>query len=567
MPTKGYFMKTLDDSYSKMKKKLTDVLAKQEVVCVTCDVWSSRAQSYIGMSVHYLTPDYERKSYVLAFRQLTGRQTNEELSLEMNKMFNEFGLDKYKITHVVTDGCSSFTKGFRLYGKSDPLTESIDIEELEAEQDDTIDDVNDQNEMPFMQNEQGELLVSNILTFGDTDENSDIDDEHEYFEGMGNELNVEQNDILQDLIFESNDNHVTERRKEIELPAQRRCISHLLNLVSSDFEKALTSTAKTALISAFNKLHALWVFTHRSSNANSICKTVLGCKLKVPCVTRWNSKFDAVSLALRADIQPKINILIERIVTEIPKATNIRKLLPTDFAILQEYIKVMKPVAASLDRLQGDKTMSQGFITPTLRSMKHHISSVQGGTLLELFKGALLGVIEKRFERHMEISERNQELILAASSNPIFKINFAPPLDQLRVREMFKQECKRLSNENEIETNIGNEVDNSNEDDFFLSYARSSSARRFSIDNTIDAEVDRFCEDSRKDFKILDEYPNIKNVFARHNTTLSASGVIERTFNFAKMIHRPQRNRISAENFEKTLLLKLNYSLLNDESS
>lgn len=61
-------MKTLDERFTAMKTKLIEVLSEQQYVCVTTDVWSSRAQSYLGMTVHFLLPSYERISFVLAFR-------------------------------------------------------------------------------------------------------------------------------------------------------------------------------------------------------------------------------------------------------------------------------------------------------------------------------------------------------------------------------------------------------------------------------------------------------------------------------------------------------------------
>lgn len=68
IPTTRYFMKTIDDRFKEMKAKLIELLEKQKYICITCDVWSSRAQSFIGFTVHYLEL-YERKSFALAFRE------------------------------------------------------------------------------------------------------------------------------------------------------------------------------------------------------------------------------------------------------------------------------------------------------------------------------------------------------------------------------------------------------------------------------------------------------------------------------------------------------------------
>lgn len=77
-------MSTLNENLKKMKSTLKDILAKQEYLCITCDVWSSRGQSYLGVTVHFLNSDLQktqhRESYVLAFKQLHARQTYVELA-------------------------------------------------------------------------------------------------------------------------------------------------------------------------------------------------------------------------------------------------------------------------------------------------------------------------------------------------------------------------------------------------------------------------------------------------------------------------------------------------------
>lgn len=63
------------------------------------------------------------------------RQTNKELVQEINTMMKEFNLTKENVTNIVTDGCSAFTKGFRLFGTCDKLTEhsSTEYDEISNE--------------------------------------------------------------------------------------------------------------------------------------------------------------------------------------------------------------------------------------------------------------------------------------------------------------------------------------------------------------------------------------------------------------------------------------------------
>lgn len=99
-------MNTLDTEYSKIKESFT------------ADVWSSRAQSYLGVTVHFMNSEFKRESYVLAFKQLLFKQTYKELAKAMDEIFGDYRIKKSQITHIVTDGGSNFCKMFKIYGKS-----------------------------------------------------------------------------------------------------------------------------------------------------------------------------------------------------------------------------------------------------------------------------------------------------------------------------------------------------------------------------------------------------------------------------------------------------------------
>lgn len=290
LPKRSIFMKNIAERFSEMKSKLVKLLSEQKYICVTCDVWSSRACSYLGKTVHFLSNEYQHYSYVLAFRKLKGNQTNLELATVIDEILNEFELPKEKITNIVTDGGSAFCKAFKEFGKNnDMLVEAIELDENDDNED--LSENATLRETPFMQNNDGELYYSNHLNFEpNQDENNSNESENEA------DFENDDYDLFRDLV-QPNQTEQSTVKTSIDLPPQRRCLSHLLNLISSDFEKGLSSVVKTAFINSYNKLHALWVFTHRSSHARTICQKILGCLLLVPCETRWNSKYYAIERA------------------------------------------------------------------------------------------------------------------------------------------------------------------------------------------------------------------------------------------------------------------------------
>lgn len=537
-------MATLESRFNEMKSTLREILSKQKYLCVTADVWSSRAQSYLGITVHFLDEMFVRNSYLLAFKELEGRQTYSKLALAINEVFADYGIKKNQITNIVTDGGSAFCKMFKVFGTGiDPTI----IEQNEVINDEISEEIDVIR--PFMEDVNGELFASDILDLNA--QNTPISDQPNDFDSYLNGID--------DLIEEP----------QIELPKQRRCVSHLLNCLSKAFTDKLPRMPKSTLVLALNKLHPLWVLTHRSSRAKTICKEVLGKCLLMPCETRWNSTYDAVKRCSSPEIQPKLNKLIEALQkADIAAAKNMQPINAQDFSVLTSYLKVMEPVAISLDRMQSEFNGSQGNILPVLISMNHHIENLrETSNIIKDFKKCMLEIIKERFSKYLSIEAADYDLVLAAITLPQYKTTFIASDEAIiYAKELLTQECKKMARE--IHQNISTEPHTSSAqdvtDDFIISFATQRNNRRASLENDIESEVARFFVDSRTDMKILHEYPHVKEVYFKYNTTLSSSAPVERVFSQSMMIFTPRRNRISSKNFEMALLSKVNRSLLKN---
>lgn len=319
-------------------------------------------------------------SFVLAFREIVVKQTYKNLAKIISDISNEYVLPVGKITNVVTDGGSAFCKAFRVYAAPNepmPLNENvIDIEEDEEECELSA-------EMPFMQ-DMGEYYESNVIDFAGVESVEsflDINEDHD-------EILLED-EYMNDAI--SNE----EAEEAIILPPQRRCVSHLLNLISDDFEKELTGSAKTMLVQSISKLRSLWVLVGRSSLARKICIEVTGYALKTPCITRWNSKFDAVNQISKLKV--KINPLILQLKAQLSTGRNLTTISTNEWIVIEEYIKIAQPIACALDKLQGEVNGSQGYIVPTLLAMKHYIATHNCRQITQEFKRVMLKVVDARF--------------------------------------------------------------------------------------------------------------------------------------------------------------------------
>lgn len=402
---------------------------------------------------------------------------------------------------------------------------------------------------PFMEDGNGELFYSEVLDF------NLVAPDHP------------DNAALENYVSQRS---VSEPQNTIKMPPQRRCVSHELNLLSKDFEKTLTGMAQQAFNQTFEKFHSLWVLTHRSSHAKTICQMVLGRCLKIPNDTRWNSRFDAAKVCCEPDVESKLNLLIERLKLELKSsqsAKNLNTLTIYDFSVIKEFIRVMEPVAQSLDAMQREKNSSQGFIIPVLLSMKFRITKInETSNIAKDFKSTMLAAIHKRFQNYFVLNESNKDLVLASITMPRVKTNFiANDDDLIYAKNLLISESKKLNAENLNRLDdVQNEVFASQEDDFIISFGSYRSIRRNSFENDIESEVSRYICDIRTEDSILNEYPNVREVYFRYNTTLSSSAPVERVFSQSLMIFTPRRNRLSATHFEQTLLLKHNRKLIRE---
>lgn len=364
---------------------MIDLLKQQDYICVTADVWTSHAQSYLGVTVHFIDEKYKRESYLLAFKEMKSRQTYDVLAQAMDEIFQEYEIDRSKITNIVTDGGSAFCKMFKKYG------EQIDAVVVDTNGDEITDeDSETERVQSFMVDDFGEGYINEVLS---------LDSGLNQIQ-MADETSGETN--YQDYFLENASEPAPYR---IVLPPQLRCVSHLLNLLSQNFEKKLDGLAKNAFKNTFDTLHSLWVITRNSSRAKAICKEILGEILKFPCETRWNSKFDCIKQCNKPEIQSKLNKLIEKLKLDLNSnsAKQLKVLTTNNFSVMQQYEKVLGPVARALDILQGELNNSQGDILPVLLSMKTHISRlIDSNNIVRDFKATILKLIDTRFGSYFE---------------------------------------------------------------------------------------------------------------------------------------------------------------------
>lgn len=531
----------LQNEYIQLKATLKNKLCEEaEYVCTTADAWSSKGQSFMGITVHYLDTSLTRRSFLLAFKKLYGKQSYDILAKIMHETYMEFGIAIEKITHTVTDGGKNFAKAFKEFAVDDAVLDDHNVEENDSDY------------------ESYPLDDSDI---SDTEENT--------IEDTPNEADSEENIISHELEFRN----FSDDFDGIRLPRQQRCMSHLMNLVgSSDFKKKLNSDIPLSFRSfkwAVNKLKIFWNLSSRSSRVKCIVQDICKRSFPYPSTIRWNSLYDSIKVA--SQYKEMINTAIDNINKNVKPRKRLEKINVHEWLLLDDYLTCMKPIASALDKFQGEDNISIGYILPLLffvdfKFRDMNISTAHGKN----FRTCVVACFVNRFRKIMEIDDENIELIVAAVCIPKFKLSW---IDD----EIMRETCQSIFiNElSKITRNSSNDFDNQFDDtiersvgtshnDSFVSFTLSKAPIRRTSNEHCGAAIEALTYLNSYDNSIegLNKFPLIYNLYKKMNTTITSSAPVERLFSNALIIFNPRRNRISAKHFEMTLFIKKNKKMI-----
>lgn len=71
---------------------------------------------------------------------------------------------------------------------------------------------------------------------------------------------------------------------------------------------------------------------------------------------------------------------------------------------------------------------------------------------------------------------------------------------------------------------------------------------------------------SRYELEILNQFPNLKKMYMKHNTPIPSSAPVERLFSLGGLVLSPKRNSQCDRRFEKLLLMRYNHCFTPKEN-
>lgn len=502
----------IDTLYADTKEKLKSLINHIPYVCTTTDIWSGKTRSFLGVTIHWIDNNCNRKSATLACRRFPNKHSAENIAELLSKINTEYNIDYNKICATITDNASNFVKAFKEY--------SIQNYCIENSEDDSVN---------------VDIEISNdIFSCTESDEDTEM---------------TQQSHILMTSI------NTIEAIRLPYLPKHLRCCAHILNLIASaDLLKAINASNLLHMHKKImSKCNILWKATTRPKSAE-IMQQLLGLTLPRPGDTRWNSLY--VALQKIVDIKLKCPLLFQAL-------QNRTMILDDEFKYIEEHLKCTKPVADALD-MQGEKFAYYGIVVPTLISLKRKLEHLNTREFqyCKPVAQSLLENINRRFAHFFDFSsEESINAAIAALAHPEFKnrwLSCVAPGNHNKLLTAFKDsvsaeiQCKS-TNENDI-------VDTSENNffDFGEENAENSSS-------TLEPEVQiaNFFNDRTNNLQTLNNYQAIKAVFIKFNTPLPSSAAVERLFSYATMTNLPKSNRLSDKKFEQRIFLRGNLHLFS----
>lgn len=249
------------------------------------------------------------------------------------------------------------------------------------------------------------------------------------------------------------------------------------------------------------------------------------------------------------------------------KRSDLKKIENSDWQILSDYVKAMRPFAMALDVLQGQNLASLGYVLSALTVIKSKMSNLSFCTIHGTrFRMALNNCLISRFQKILEFDKDNKDLILAAATHPEFKLSWIEnESDRNFVRNLLISECSQITEESPMidEENV---EDRPVENTFFSCLKRISLENRRHSSDSASASIEsiQYLEENLGNISCFsgNKFSTIKKLFIKFNTTLSSSAPVERLFSQALMIFSPRRNRMNDNTFEMNIFLKHNMELL-----
>ena len=320
-----------------------------------------------------------------------------------------------------------------------------------------------------------------------------------------------------------------------EIPDHESCFCHTEQLGINEAIKACDE-----LDSAIAKCKAAAAHVHKSTVSSDKLEDEK--RLLTAVNTRWYSTFYCVRSVLNVP-REKLDAL------DLAK-----KLTTSDRKLLKEFIDIMDMFVEINRSMQAEKSVTGSLVIPAIRSIRVHLNTFKAKYLSSLISH-LKQAVEKRLSRY-ETSTTYQR---ASLLDPRIKLDWATPEEAASAKDDITTLLSPLPT-----TEASSPPRKKSR--LFLFKGQSASAQP----HTSNTELEQYLEQptlEESDDPLLfwnnnsTKYPQLVLLAEKHLHVPASSAPVERIFNVAGKILRPDRARMSDSSFE-CLMFKCNSSFM-----
>ena len=106
---KTFTERTLPAMYSSLRENCArPLISSAKHFALTTDCWTSRAgQAFIGVTIHFITEDFQLKSFALTNEELPVSHNAANLATALRGILDEWGLSHENLSCVTTDNAAN----------------------------------------------------------------------------------------------------------------------------------------------------------------------------------------------------------------------------------------------------------------------------------------------------------------------------------------------------------------------------------------------------------------------------------------------------------------------------
>ncbi|XP_051904113.1 uncharacterized protein zgc:161969 isoform X2 [Hippocampus zosterae] len=334
------------------------------------------------------------------------------------------------------------------------------------------------------------------------------------------------------------------------LPTIQRCASHTLEqIVTEDFWRAVSQGPMCQLYySTMSKVYSIWTKCHHLQVGMEAAEEIRKMALFVPAVIRWNVEYCALQ---------KIISLTERELTELSARLDVARLQPEETDFLKEYVTVFHPLAFALELLQAEQKCYLGLVIPTVLSLKNKLNEHKDSA--KYFGDVIVAMVSAIDARFRELFA-SDEAKFATATTPQFRLWWLAASEREEMCSLLATEASQVDPCDVIEINTSQNVSTIKSEDDFFSYG-SAKLTAHAQERGVTEEIRKYVEGTGKSLECLQDFPRVKQLFLKYNTTLPSTAPIQRLFSEKGNLATSQRNFLTDDYFERIQLLRYNVNV------